>query len=395
MNIPPLIQQADQAFHLGDNILGLEKLREFSQSADANALNWNRLAVVEEQVGEWKNAGIAHYQCIKCAPHIATSYLYAAYWLEQSKLIDAAASLYSLAQEADPGILTIAAATAAPQRAIRSQAGNKLLRSYLSEQHRGLFEKTKTTQRIKNAIWPQTHDQALSFNSAQFAPQLFYIPDLAERPYFEAEEFDWADELSNNSHIIKNELNAFLQKANSGSTLRPYIPKEFSGEPSLKKLAGSDEWSALDLYRNGELNEEISNSFPKTLGLMKQVPSYGLGSTPFEVFFSLLKPRQEISKHFGESNHSLTVHLALAIPNKCYLEVAGQKRKWIEDELTLFDDSFQHSAHNPSDQQRIVLIFSVWHPSLSDAEKHAIQLSFRTRAQWMTQRTSKIQSLIS
>jgi len=394
MNQHPLIKQADDAFSSGNNTLGLDKLRRFSQTDQADAQSWNRLAIVEEQIGEWTNAGIAHFECINSAPYIGISYLYAAYWLEQSKLNDAAASVYSLAQETDARILDFSSFLENPQLARRSRAGNFLLRSYLSNQHRRLFDQANTTSRIAKAIWPQTHDSAIQFGSELFSPQLFYIRGLTEKPYYEVDEFEWAEHLTKHSQTIKNELSAVLSSTTSDAALRPYLSQQFSGEPSLRKLAGSNNWSAMDLYRNGELNDDLSNSFPKTLELIQNLPCYGLDSSPFEVFFSVLKPKQEISKHFGESNHSLTVHLALDIPSDCYLEVAGEKRRWVENELVAFDDSFLHSAHNTSDQRRIVLILSVWHPSLSETEKAAIQLSFKTRQQWMLNRTNKLKSLL-
>jgi hypothetical protein len=38
----------------------------------------------------------------------------------------------------------------------------------------------------------------------------------------------------------------------------------------------------------------------------------------------------------------------------------------------IFDDSYEHSAWNDSDAARIVLIFEIWHPALSAAERAAV-----------------------
>jgi aspartyl/asparaginyl beta-hydroxylase (cupin superfamily) len=35
----------------------------------------------------------------------------------------------------------------------------------------------------------------------------------------------------------------------------------------------------------------------------------------------------------------------------------------------VFDDTFEHSALNPSDQLRGILLMDAWHPSLSTAER--------------------------
>ena len=53
----------------------------------------------------------------------------------------------------------------------------------------------------------------------------------------------------------------------------------------------------------------------------------------------------------------------------------------------MFDDSFIHEAENTSEQDRVVLIFSVWHPDLTLDEQTAIQQSFNARQTWLDERT--------
>ena len=115
-----------------------------------------------------------------------------------------------------------------------------------------------------------------------------------------------------------------------------------------------------------------------------------MGDNPFEVFFSLLKPGQHITPHFGQSNHSLTVHLPIIVPEGGYLTVAGQKVVWQKGKTIVFDDSFEHEAINPSNEDRVVLIFSIWHPELSKAEQQDILSSFSARATWLNNRYSAL-----
>ncbi|MEM7357620.1 MAG: aspartyl/asparaginyl beta-hydroxylase domain-containing protein [Pseudomonadota bacterium] len=388
-----LIAEADQAFATGELQVGLEKLREHCASQSADAGSWNRLAVIEEQIGDWSLAGRAHRQCIAAAPHIAASYVYAGYWFENDGNTDAAASAYSLAQECDPASLTVRAGHSAPAN-MRAQAGNTLLRQFLSNHHRELFADKVDCERIQEAIWPLTHDANFDYSESQFAPNLFYIPGLEKKPYYAAEQFDWSGVFTAGTNDITSELAAALEQKVAQSQLRPYLPENSISEGPLKELAGSLEWTALDLFKDGVENTDTSSLFPKTMALLDQVPLYALGEQPFEVFFSLLKPGQEIAPHYGQSNHALTVHLALDVPPDCYLEVAGEQRQWQRGELLIFDDSFLHSAHNQSSELRIVLIFSVWQPSLSSAEQEAIRLSFETRRDWMNARVGKLEYLL-
>ena len=38
----------------------------------------------------------------------------------------------------------------------------------------------------------------------------------------------------------------------------------------------------------------------------------------------------------------------------------------------MFDDTIEHEAMNDSDALRVILIFDVWHPDLSAAEREAV-----------------------
>jgi aspartyl/asparaginyl beta-hydroxylase (cupin superfamily) len=52
--------------------------------------------------------------------------------------------------------------------------------------------------------------------------------------------------------------------------------------------------------------------------------------------------------------------------------VGAETRFWERGEAIVFDDTIEHAAMNPSDELRVVLIFDVWHPDLSEVEREAI-----------------------
>jgi aspartyl/asparaginyl beta-hydroxylase (cupin superfamily) len=49
--------------------------------------------------------------------------------------------------------------------------------------------------------------------------------------------------------------------------------------------------------------------------------------------------------------------------------VGNVTREWRPGEAFVFDDTIEHEAWNESDAVRTVLIFDVWNPLLSDAER--------------------------
>jgi aspartyl/asparaginyl beta-hydroxylase (cupin superfamily) len=396
MNHSELVSAINEAFNKNFNERGLELLRKLNNGSHSTAESHHRQAVIEEQIGDWENAGNAHRRCIESAPHVATAYLYAGYWFLKSKKNVAAASLFSLANEAKPTIFTAdSIASAEPNTAERLRAGSTHLRSHLSDHHRQYLFDIDSSDRIKQSVWLQSHDRPVSNLSENYAPQLFYIPELEQTEFYDIERFAWADKLQLRANDIREELMLALNNHQKTLSVRPYLEQQFNGEPGLQELAGSLNWSAIDLYRDGALNQTSAPLFPVTLAAMSDIPTYQLESTPYEVFFSVLKPKQKIAPHYGQSNHSLTVHLALDIPDDCYLQVGAQQRCWKNNEIIVFDDNFPHAAYNNSNRQRIVLIFSIWHPDLDKSEQTALRQAYSQRQNWMAERTKHIAKLPS
>lgn len=395
MNNSPLLIQVDQAFAKGQAMQGLEMLRQYNRSNDTDAGSWHRQANIEEQIGDALAAGEAHFKCIEIAPTNAMGYLYGGYWLQKNgHQISAAASLYSLASDIDPSVLTLwQRSNVSTPTQVRSREANKVMRQVFSDHHRDTCSNLKNAGRIHDAQWRQTHDKTTSFTRKNFAPELFFIPDLLTQPFHSSDNAGWATQLNQSAKKIKSELAVAMQHQLTKASLRPYLDQNFASHSKLNELANSTNWQAIDLYKNGELNTEISELFPETLCALNSLPTYNLNNNPFEVFFSFLKPNQSIAPHYGQSNHALTAHLPLDIPPNCHIEVESQQHAWHENDLLIFDDSFLHSAHNNSDKTRVVLIFSVWHPDLSADERNAVRHSFQARQTLLEKRQSHLQKL--
>ena len=62
-------------------------------------------------------------------------------------------------------------------------------------------------------------------------------------------------------------------------------------------------------------------------------------------------------------------HLPLVVPADCGLRVGDERRDVVRGEAWAFDDSINHEAWNNSAEDRIVLIFDVWHPDLTEQER--------------------------
>jgi aspartate beta-hydroxylase len=205
-------------------------------------------------------------------------------------------------------------------------------------------------------------------------PSMLYYPYLAQRQYFEREEFGWATELEAATTDIGRELAALLDE---GADFSPYVEdspdrpqRDFHG------LNNSRAWTALYLWKHGTPVHEMAERCPATTAALAKVPLSRIGSRTPSVFFSRLEPGAHIPPHTGMLNSRLICHLPLIVPPGCWLRVGNEVREWEEGKLLIFDDSIEHEARNPTDEVRIVLIFDIWRPELSAAEREGISAIF-------------------
>ena len=207
-------------------------------------------------------------------------------------------------------------------------------------------------------------------------PSVLYYPYLAQRQFFEREEFGWVAELEAATPAIREELLALVE---GDVDFRPYVEnhpdrphRDFHG------LNENRDWTALYLWRDGKLVEENARHCPKTVAALDKVPLSRIGSRTPAVLFSRLEPGAHIPPHSGMLNCRLICHLPLIVPNGCWLRVGNETREWEEGKLLIFDDSIEHEAKNPAGELRIILLFDIWRPEIGEEERSAISSIFES-----------------
>ena len=205
-------------------------------------------------------------------------------------------------------------------------------------------------------------------------PSVLYYPYLAQRQFFEREEFSWVAELEAATPAIRDELNALID---SDAEFRPYVEDE-PNRPArdFHGLNNDPSWSALYLWRDSRPVEANAARCPRTMAALERVPLSHIGTRTPQVLFSRLEPGAHIPAHGGMLNCRLICHLPLIVPQGCWLRVGNETRQWKEGSLLIFDDSIEHEARNPSGELRVVLLFDIWRPELSEAERHGISSIF-------------------
>ncbi len=203
-------------------------------------------------------------------------------------------------------------------------------------------------------------------------PSKFFFPELPHIQFFDPGQFKWSAGLQSATDLIKHELQQAIAQ---NIDFEPYLQEsQVIPKTSSTDIWGSDDWGALYLWQDGELNTTVADRFPETVGIMSQLPLADIPGGSPNVLFSRLKPGTNIPPHHGFFNTRLICHLPLIVPENCgKLRVGNESRPWTEGELLIFDDSIEHEAWNHSDRDRIVLIFEIWRPELSIGECDAIR----------------------
>jgi len=199
-------------------------------------------------------------------------------------------------------------------------------------------------------------------------PRRFYFPGLPQIQFYEREDFDWVESVEAQTDAIRAELENVLADA---SRFSPYLESDGSHlSPSGTDLVDNDDWGAYYLWHYGDKNKEAEALCPGAFKALAGVPQPDIpGQAPIALF-SKLRAKTKIPPHNGMVNTRLICHLPLIVPANCgALRVGNEARPWVEGELLIFDDSMLHEAWNDSDSERVVLLFDIWRPELSEEER--------------------------
>jgi aspartyl/asparaginyl beta-hydroxylase (cupin superfamily) len=199
-------------------------------------------------------------------------------------------------------------------------------------------------------------------------PTFMLFPELPTIEFYERHHFPWLDRVEAATDDIRAELLDVLSEENA--ELAPYVSKP-PGTPvnQWRELNNSRRWSAYFLWREGVGNRRHMARCPRTVAALDGLPHWDIPGSGPTAMFSVLDATTRIPPHTGTVNTRLVVHLPLIVPPGCGFRVGGQQREWHPGKAFVFDDSIDHEAWNDSDKPRAILIFNIWSPFLSAAER--------------------------
>ncbi len=325
------------------------------------------------------------------APRSARVSLLAGAALLEAGETELAVAVWTLGDDANGLVRRIKDNPTAPAEGrLRSRLADETLSVFLTQLHQRAVDDFEaqsgaTLARVRNGIWPLTHDKKEQYRVPMQAPLIFYMPDLPAAEVEPNGAFPWVESLESATEVLRNEYEAAI---GVGADVQPYVPAS-TNTPSWEQLRGSLDWSAIHLYQDAKSTPMLER-FPGTSEALRLVDLARIDGVPMEVFFSRLKPGAHIPPHHGLTNTRVTVHLPLIVPPGCEIRVGQQLHQWQQGKVFAFDDSFEHEAWNRSDADRVVLIFEAYHPDLSMQEREAIEHVLTARQRWLDARMSII-----
>ena len=340
------------------------------------ALTRHYLGRVHDAAGDVDKAVAAHRAALDLAPAMFIVRLHYATALERSGATEQAALNYLRAtRDAQAQGRWTSADTTAPALRPMVEHAVRMVRATTREIYARLLEPLRqrygvdSLQRVEHALRIYFNEEAPVYPDPRQRPTFLFFPGLPPAPYLDRSLFAWLASLEAQTDAIRQEL---LELLRSDAGRERVFNDEVIEQQNLRGLAAPPTWNGYYFYRHGVRREDNCESCPVTAHALDLLPLSHVREHGPEVLFSVFTAGTHLLPHRGVTNTRLVGHLPLLVPSDCALNVGGEIHEWREGRAVVFDDTYEHEAWNRSDRTRVVLIFDIWNPYLTEAERSAI-----------------------
>ena len=252
---------------------------------------------------------------------------------------------------------------------LRAEASKKLMKLPADAHPRVLA--VLNSCEFKTGILCQLYEESgrsvPSSEELRHQPHVWSMPGLHRRPWWGPDSPD-----------VLGATGASELRARHQSILEECRNVMDSEDGWARNAVPSGQWRLFYLYNQGMKYHENCKKCPRTVELIEDFPSF-MQTCPFgNAMFSVLEPGSTIPPHTGACNFRIRCHLSLVAPRGYVLHVGTGRRSWEEGKVLCFDDSYVHSVGDEgvSSQERVVLIFDLWHPEVTTEERRVLSEIF-------------------
>ncbi len=367
-NVQALFSLGVHAYRRGDAAGGLELLQAARALAPRDPMIPLTVSRIHRDAGRPQEQWGAIIDALAIDPYFLPGLLAKGEFHEQQRRSRAAAGAFRDALKVAP-----AQPQWPPALRRRLEHARDVVRRDTEELAEFLGHRIASDRGMLDAAVQGRWDEAVSILAGKTRPyhsqcNQLHVPRLPAITFYDEALFPWMRELESRTDAIKAELQDML--ASRGEEFVPYIQYR-PGDPvnQWENLNHSRNWSGFHLYAHGEPVHEHLAQCPRTAEALALVGAAEIPGLCPNAMFSALAPGAHIPPHTGETNARLVAHLPLVVPEGCSYRVGYDWREWREGKCWVFDDTIEHEARNDGDRPRVILMFDVWNPLLSPAER--------------------------
>ncbi|KAH9515134.1 Aspartate beta-hydroxylase domain-containing protein 2 [Bulinus truncatus] len=199
------------------------------------------------------------------------------------------------------------------------------------------------------------------------SPVVFKMSGLMEKEFWPFISFPALNILNNHFDSINSEFNKLYT--------------EMLHDKSVWKIniTNNGRWEIAHLINQGCITK-VARMCPTTFQVLKNIPYFLENNIFGDASFSVVYSGTHLATHCGSTNLRIRCHLGLKIPDaNCYLKVGQLTFHWEEKKVLCFNDAYPHSVHyegSETNSMRAVLMFDIWHPDITEAQKKIINFAF-------------------
>ena len=353
----------------------LELLQRAEQSDPQDAVTRHHQGRALDAAGNHADALLAHEKAVRLRPDFFVARLYWADALQRNRQLDRAVIQYvrALADAQSSGRWVDPESTAPALRPMIEQAvltvrkHRTLALAHLIDPLVVRFGADALT-RVTRALRIYFKEETAFSTDPRQCPTFLFVPDLPAVPYFDRSLFPWQDAFEARTPSIMAELLEMLPDPTGSEKV---FGSDALEQANLRGVGNAPSWTGYYFYRHGERREENCAACPDTARALQLLPLPRVRGHGPEVLFSVFTAGTHLLPHRGVTNTRVVGHLPLLIPPGCALNVGGELHTWVEGRTIVFDDTYEHEAWNRSVNTRVVLIFDLWNPYLTEIEQIA------------------------
>ena len=359
-----LIRDGHDALKRGDAATARACFEQAASLDPRDADAWFGTALAARNLGDNGAAHAALDRALALAPRSLRALVAKADLCTADGDVRAAASFYAAAiRNAPPQLSAEQQSELRRAQEMRERFAREYENFLLEKLAAGGFDANRSSPRFRQSLDLMMGRKKIYLQQ----PQQYYFPELPQIQFYDREQFPWLEAIEAATEDVAAELEAVLT---TGAEFEPYVQEQLDRPRRTDdRMTNNEGWTAYYLWRDGRIVEDHASHCPKTMKALEHAPLCTIrGRTP-SVLFSRLRAGARIPAHTGYINARLICHLPLIVPEGCGFRVGNDVRAWQKGKALVFDDTMEHEAWNDSPNTRIVLLFEIWRPELSEEER--------------------------